>query len=200
MSKTTEAAGEDLGPAGPAKHEARDLSRDEIFEVLSNRRRRFAIHHLQQHETETTLGSLVEHVAAWENDRPIEAVSAEERRRVYTSLQQFHLPKMDEKGIVDFDEQTGLVELDEAVEDVDIYLEVTEKHDLPWSVYYLGLAAISSIFVTLSWSGVPPFRHIPNAGWVVFLLTTLALFALAHIVLTRRMRVGGDGKPPEMKS
>lgn len=199
MSKTTDTADEDLGSVAPAESETRDLSRDEIFETLSNRRRRFVIHYLQQHGSETTLGNLVDHVAAWENDQSAEAVTAEERRRVYTSLQQFHLPKMDEKGIVDFDEQTGLIELDEAIESVDIYLEVTEKYDLPWSVYYFGLAAISSILVTLSWVGVAPFHSIPNAGWVVFLLTTLGLFSVAHIAFTRRMRVGTDDKPPEIE-
>lgn len=197
MSQTAASDNDRLDPGGLPEPDHPELTRDEIFEMLSNRRRRYAIHLLQQSETERTLSNVAEHVAAWENEESVDEVSAKERKRVYTSLQQFHLPKMDEKGVVDFDSHAGVVKLDDAFEDMDIYMEVTEEYDFPWSVYYLGLASVSTVFVALSWAGVPPFARIPNAGWVVFILTTLGLFTLAHTALTRRMRLGRKGTPPE---
>ena len=199
MSKAAQGAGEAEAtqPTTPSLEDD-SLSRDEIFEVLSNRRRRYALHSLQQdQDNRAELGEMSKQIAAWETNQSHANVSPQERKRVYTSLQQFHLPKMDEKGIVRFDTGDGVVELDEAAEDLDIYLEVTDGYDLPWSAYYLGLAGISAVLVALSWAGIAPFASIPNEGWVVFVITTLTLFAAAHTVVTHFMRLGCDGEPPE---
>lgn len=200
MSKP--AAGTGGGGAGPdvPSGNVRDLTCDEVFETLSNQRRRYTIHYLQQRDDGTSLRSVAEQVAAWETGQAVEELSADERKRVYTSLQQFHLPKMDEKQVVNFDDRAGVVELGEAAKEVDVYMEVTGEHDVPWSLFYLGLAGIGAALVVLSWAGVAPFAGISNAGWVAFLLTALTLSALAHTVLTRRMRLGRDGPPPELRN
>ena len=187
-------------PASPSEPTGPALSRDEIFEILSNRRRRYVLHCLKQRDSEVALREMSEQVAAWETDKPVSELETAERKRVYTSLQQCHLPRMDEKGIVEFEQDGGVVELGEAAEDVDVYIEVTEAYDLPWSFYYLGLASIGTVLVTLSWLGFAPFAAVPNAGWVAFLLTTLTLSAVAHTALTREMRLGRDGDPPESRS
>ncbi len=190
-SGNTETAAPDIGED--------TLSREEIFETLSNRRRRYALHCLRQHnESPIALGDLSEQVAAWETEQEIEEVSCTERKRVYTSLQQFHLPKLDEKEIISFDPCECVVELDEAATDVDIYLEVTNRYDVPWSMYYLGLAGVSILCVGLSWVGIAPFAKITYQGWIAFILTALLLFALAHTVVTHFMRLGREGKPPEL--
>jgi hypothetical protein len=126
-------------------------------------------------------------------------VDGQARRRVYTSLQQFHLPKLDEKGVVEFDTDAGEVALGEAADDIDIYLEITEGRDLPWSAYYLGLAGVSALLVGLSWVGIPPFASVPDQGWLVFSVVTLSIFALAHTIVTRRMRLGSGSSPPELR-
>lgn len=172
------------------------LAREEVFEVLSNRRRRYALHWLRQHDR-AAIGELSERVAAWETDQAVESLTADERKRVYTSLQQFHLPKMDEKGIVEFDERAGVVELGDDASEVDIYLEVTDRYDVPWSLYYLGLTGVGTALAALSWAGVPPLGGVSDAGLVAFVLTALGLSALAHTAITRQMRLGREGPPPE---
>jgi len=164
--------------------------------MLSNRRRRYALHWLRQHDR-AAIGELSERVAAWETDQPVESLTADERKRVYTSLQQFHLPKMDEKGIVEFDERAGVVELGDDASEVDIYLEVTDRYDVPWSLYYLGLTGVGTALAALSWAGVGPFGGVSDAGLVAFVLTALGLSALAHTAITRKMRLGREGPPPE---
>jgi hypothetical protein len=106
---------------------------------------------------------------------------------------------MDEKGFVEFDTEANVVELGDAAEDLDIYLEVTDEYDLPWSAYYQGLAGISAVLVALSWASVFPFVAISNQGWVAFVIISLTMFALAHTVVTHFMRLGRDGKPPRLK-
>jgi hypothetical protein len=174
------------------------LSRDETFEMLSNRRRRFIIHYLQDRAEPVSLSDLAEQVAAWENDVDIARISASERKTVYTSLQQFHLPKMDETGVVEFDQRAGEVTLTDAARGLDLYLEVVDRYDIPWSFYYLGFSAVGTVLVALSWLQVPPFDVIPYAGWTVFLLASLFVSSLSHYVLTRRMRLGQGESPPEV--
>jgi DNA-binding transcriptional ArsR family regulator len=198
MSKATRRSGEN-GPAAPDIEE-KSLSEDEIFEVLSNRRRRYTLHALHQHnDNRAALSTVSREVAACETDKRVPEVDGQERKRVYTSLQQFHLPKMEEKGVVEFDDNEGVIELGDAAEDLDIYLEVTEGRDPPWSVYYLGLAGICAALVVLSQAGVAPLASVPNSAWIAFVLTTLTAFALTHTVLTRNMRLGSEGVPPEKK-
>lgn len=175
-----------------------ELSRDDAFEMLSNRRRRFILHYLQDEDAVATLSDLAEQVAAWENETDIASISASERKTVYTSLQQFHLPKMDETGIIEFDQRAGEVSITDAAQDLDIYLEVVDTYDIPWSFYYIGFSAIGTILVTFSWLDVAPFAAIPYVGWTVFLLAALLVSSVSHYALTRRNRLGTGESPPEV--
>lgn len=181
----------------PEPNEA-SVSRDEAFEMLSNRRRRFILHYLQDTDDSVPLSDLAEQVAAWENETEIDHISASERKTVYTSLQQFHLPKMDETGIVEFDRRAGEIRLTDAAQGLDIYLEVVDQYDIPWSFYYIGFSAIGTVLVTLSWLDVAPFSSVPYVGWTVFLLAALLVSSLSHYALSRRMRLGSGGAPPEV--
>jgi hypothetical protein len=73
-------------------------SRDDVFTVLGNGRRRNVIRALQRADGTVEISDLAEQVAAWENDIPLNRVTYDQRKRTYTALQQFHLPKMDEAG------------------------------------------------------------------------------------------------------
>jgi DNA-binding transcriptional ArsR family regulator len=157
-----------------------DLSRDEIFEILSNKRRRLTIHYLHQNGERADLGTLAEHIAAKENDVPIDSVSYNERKCVYTSLQQFHLPKLDDRGVVDFDRSEGVVELDSIAEDIDVYLEVVEGRDIPWSHYYLVLAIVNLAVLAAAYVGAGSLPAVPWADWGIFVAVTFLVSAIAH--------------------
>lgn len=182
----------------PEPERETDLSRDDAFEMLSNRRRRYTLHYLQDEQTDVTLSDLAEQVAAWENNSTVQEISASERKTVYTSLQQFHLPKMDETGVVDFDSRAGEVTLTDAAAELDIYLEVVDRYDIPWSSYYLGFTLFGTALVSLSWLELGPFAAVPFVGWTVFLLGVFLVSSVSHFLLSRRMRLGVDEQPPEV--
>ena len=79
------------------------LSRDVAFEILTNPRRRYTMAYLRSQDEPVPIGELAEVVAAWERDTSVELVSSKERKSVYTSLYQTHLPKMADAGVVDYD-------------------------------------------------------------------------------------------------
>ncbi|WP_458204681.1 DUF7344 domain-containing protein [Haladaptatus sp. NG-SE-30] len=77
---------------------------DDIFELLSERRRRFAIHHLSEiPDGVATLSDLVEQVVAWETETSPNDVPDDYRRRVEASLHHTHLPKLADANIIDYD-------------------------------------------------------------------------------------------------
>jgi DNA-binding transcriptional ArsR family regulator len=171
------------------------VSRDKLFELLSNRRRRYALHHLTQADGSVELGDLARQVAAWENGTDAETVSSTERKSVYTSLQQFHLPKLAEKGLVEFDDREGRVELGPVVEDRDIYMEVVESGSVPWSQYYLAVAGVQAVVLAaVPLAGLSQF----SAG--AFCVIALAVSALAHTYYTKKeMRLGTSESPPDLE-
>ena len=61
--------------------------------------------------TAPTPDELAERVAAEENGVPREELSSAQRKRVYVSLYQTHVPKMEDAGLVDYDQETSMVSL-----------------------------------------------------------------------------------------
>jgi hypothetical protein len=169
-----------------------------MFEMLSNQRRRFVLHYLQQQDERAELGPLAEQVAAWENGISLAEVSSDERKSAYTSLQQFHLPKMDEEGLVHFDGRAKTIELAEPAAEANIYLELVDEYDIRWSFYYIGLAVTGGVLLALAVAGVMPFAAVPGTGWAVFVIAALGVSAIVHTYVTRGMRLGDDGPPPEV--
>ena len=91
--------------------EAQALTLDDIFHLLQNSRRRDTIEYLRAHSDQEAfeMREMATQVAAWENDKPIEEITSTERQRVYISLYQSHLPKLDEEGIIDYNQSRGIV-------------------------------------------------------------------------------------------
>lgn len=135
---------EDSTDEEPADDEQTELSRDEVFGILSNPRRRAAIHHLNDHPDELVqLRDLAEQLAAWENDVERNAVTYKQRKRVYTSLYQSHLPKMDDLGIVHFDKHRGTVEATQWTLALHEYLDgLEETADRRWATVAFGAVGV----------------------------------------------------------
>jgi len=166
-----------------------ELTADTVFKTLSNPRRRYVLEHLSEVDGETTLRELSEQVAAWENDKTIEEIDRKERRRVYTALQQTHLPKMHEAGIVDYDRDRGDIALTGHAEDLRIYMEILEGNEIPWSEYYLALASVCGAIVTAAWLDVFPVA-IPDLAYAGIVVALFAVSAGVHVVVMRRRRIG----------
>ena len=177
-----------------------EITYDDCFDLLSNHRRRYTLHYLERNDKQAQLGELSEQIAAWENEISQDEVSYDERKRVYTSLQQVHLPRMDEMGVVIFDDREGVVEVGPRAEELDIYLEVVSGSDISWSTFYLLLAIMNIGVISAVGVGVPGTGSIPTLGWAMFAVTTFLVAALAHLYYTRtEMRIGSSEEPPELQ-
>lgn len=105
-----------------ASNEPVALTKNEIFTILKNPRRRKTLKYLEHNEGEADLSDLAEFLAARENDIEVKALSSKQRKRLYISLYQVHLPKMDDLDVLEFDKHRGTIELTEAGEILFPYL------------------------------------------------------------------------------
>jgi hypothetical protein len=186
--------------SGVSAVEAGDESTlDDVYSLLSNRRRRFVIHRLLQTGDTCSLRDLSRMVAAWEYEKEPREVSATERHRVYNGLQQLHLPKLDRAGLVEYDADRGVVRPTTELAEMRLYLEVVPRSEIPWSTYYLLLSLFAALFSTVSWVGVGPFARVPIAVATAIVVTFFTVSALVHTRYTRRQRMGSDGLPPERR-
>jgi hypothetical protein len=176
--------GEDDPPAGSRTD---PLSKDVLFDLLSNWRRREALRYLEANGGEADLGDVAEYVAAKENDTVVEALSSRQRKRVYIGLYQSHLPKMDDAGVVDFEKRRGTVELRPRVRQLDPYLEGSvgsAAPDADRQTRHLLLAGVVAVCVTAGLLGIPPFSSVPPAGWAA-----LSALSILVVVESHRRRV-----------
>ena len=169
--------------------ESEPLSTDEIFALLSNGRRRHVLQFLSENGGEIKLRELATIIAAEENDlEPVE-VNYTQRKRLYTSLYQSHLPRMERSGVVEYDRNSGLVTLGPAAEGFDAYLEVVGKNEFTWSEFYLGLTGLFAAVTLAFATGTPPFVSIGPTALLTVLTLILFVSAVAHIQYTRDRRL-----------
>jgi len=150
-----------------------ELSQDTVFDVLSSARRRDTITILREEETPIELTTLAEIVAARENDTTVEELSSQDRKRVYVSLYQTHIPKLVDVGIVEHDQDSGEVWLTPKASVIEQYLQNPER-SRAWHRYYLALAVVGGLlFLAVSF------------GFLEFLTGAMLgqLLVLAFVVL-----------------
>lgn len=83
---------------------------DAVFDLLRNRRRRDVLQCVRAASGPVDIGTLAIRIAARECGKEPDEVTSTERKRVYISLYQCHLSKMDELDAVEYDERSGTVE------------------------------------------------------------------------------------------
>lgn len=160
-----------------------ELSRDDLFSMLRNERRREVIHYLRNHEEPVDLRDLSEHIAAMENDCEPDEVTYKQRKRVQTALYQMHLPKLAEQEIVAYDRRAGRVELAPGAETCLPYLEAN-RSPTPrrWWRWYLAAAVAVAVPIGLAALGVPPFVSVSGLAYAVVACVAFVALSVAQVV------------------
>jgi DNA-binding transcriptional ArsR family regulator len=94
-----------------------DVNTDDLFDVLSNPRRRYILSHLQASKTPMALADLTDAVVRWETGEEPTAVQAV-REQVYISLYHWHLPKLADAGLISFNRDRKLAGIHETADDL----------------------------------------------------------------------------------
>jgi len=157
------------------------LSQDVVFELLSSPRRRYILYHLRQTDGPVELTTLAEQVAAWENETDVDNITEQERKRVYVSLYQTHIPRLDEAGVIEYDSDSGMVSLASQAREIDNYLDSTEE-TFSWQWGYLLLALVSGAVLALTVTGAGFFDDFSESLVSVAILVAFTVTAISHTV------------------
>jgi hypothetical protein len=170
------------------------LSQEEIFEILSNTRRRYVLQYIKQRPDTDTFGlrEIVSQVAAWENDKPVETVETNERKTVYTSLMQTHLPRLDEFGVISYDRQRSEITATDSLERVQVYMEYVPEEDISWGQYYFLLSGICGLIATGAWTGLPLLDSADGLPLAGLFIVVFAVSSVVHLYKSRQNQLGSE--------
>lgn len=182
-----------------AADERRDFpSTDELYDVFANRRRRYAIHYLKQEDGPVDFGELAQQIAAWERGKARREVTSNERKYAYSALQQRHLPKMHDVGLVEYDKRAGSVEPTPVLDEIDVYAEVVGRGNVPWGVYFPALSGLHTVLLALVGFDVAPLTAFSDFEWALLFVSSFLASSLVLLYDTKRMRLGNSTEPPEV--
>ena len=174
-----------------------ELSRGQVFEVLQSMRRRYAVHYLRRENCRVDFSDVTDHVAAWEyNTSPTDLLS-EQRKRVYISLYQTHIPALADAGIIDYDPESGKIRPTSRIRVFDDYLNMFTRPMLPWDRYYRGLALGSVLLFTGIWIHFYPVAVLSWFVAILGVLTAFGILSATHYWYTQH-RI--PDAPPELHS
>ncbi|MFU1783406.1 hypothetical protein ACM16X_18750 [Haloarcula japonica] len=169
----------------PMVEEEPELSRDQMFDILSSSRRRYTLYYLRQQKEPVQLTDLAEELAAWENDTTVEELSSQARKRVYVSLYQTHAPKLQEAGLITYDADTGEIALREDAPEVEPFISNGDG-DSKWYQYYGAVALLNAILLLAAIVGVPPLSAISPLVIGLIVISSFLVLSIAHAVSRRR--------------
>jgi hypothetical protein len=172
------------------------LSKGEIFDVLQNQRRRYVLQYLKRYEGPVDLSELAVQIAAWEYHTPVEEVTNDQKKRVYTTLQQTHLSKLEQAGIIQYDDDEQVIRGTPYTEELSVYLEIVPGSEFPWREYYLSLGAISCAIVAALWAGLYPITLLSGLEWATVIAVAFTLSAAYHTYSGADMSLD-DEFPPD---
>lgn len=139
------------------------------------------------------MADLAEQVAAWEHDTTVAGLSSKQRQRVYIPLYQTHLPKLDEAGLIEYDQRRGDIVPKEQLHQVTPYLPpedgVTEERELPAgegaddpngsTAYFGGMSVVGTGLVAAAWTGLVALPGIA-VGTIVTVMFAVATFGIGR--------------------
>ena len=132
------------------------LNANDVIEILSNERRRLLWRYLRQECPEGDLSDASRQIAAWENGITVEEVDYDERKSVYTSLHQFHCPKMEDAGLIEFDKRDSVVRA-VSEEPEEFVVEVEPDVNQALSTTVIALCTATGVIIGAWGFGSPVF-------------------------------------------
>lgn len=178
----TELNAEDVPIEQTAEPPDEALPLDVVFDILRNRRRRLVLSAIEERDGSTTLSELAEHIGGIENSKSPHALNAQERKRVYVGLYQCHLPKMDDAGAIEFEQNRGTVERGPHAGVFHTYLDREPEDESRWYRYYGPLAGLG--FLSVGVSAILASSLVP-------VIAAVSLFAILVVTLVHATVAAG---------
>lgn len=154
----------------------------ETLNLLGNDRRLRVVHSLVESDEPTTTKALATRIAEAEAEQG-DVAADDLYKSVYVSLQQTHLPKLADHGIVSYDPDTNTVGPGPRLDEARVYVQPHGQERAPLPPTLVLVAGVGLMAVAGARFGVPVISAVEPAVWAA-----VALLAVLVVVVTRRGR------------
>ena len=136
MTEQRDHPGESGNSSPDARHSAEDrtpddegFDLDDLFKVLADRRRRYALYRLRRADGAVRLPALVRTVLEWETGTDARAVPEQHCQRTYLDFYHNHVPMLVDYGLASYDEDDGTVRLEADLGAASEYVRLARTYD-----------------------------------------------------------------------
>jgi DNA-binding transcriptional ArsR family regulator len=189
-------------PAADEEQESDAIPKDELFHILQNERRRRVLQYVVNRDGPFEMRAIAEQVAAWEHDTTVRQLTSDERQRVYIALYQSHLSKLDDAGLIEYQQSRGIVEVTDRIDVVKPHIDGTDEAEaadepvgatgpVPFvsaeetasagTQYYAGAALLSLALTGAVWTNVLPSPLLGQVGLTLVVIGIFTATAAAHL-------------------
>ncbi len=152
------------------------LAESEVFHILGNDRRRAIVQLLAQEPGQVGVSDIATEIAASESDTT--PVPNNLYKSVYVSLQQTHLPQLEEDGIIEYDSDAKTIAPGPNFQTVLGYID-GHGSDRSWILqFHLGLCVLGLVIIALAGVDLPVLSGIDPELWSVLVLLLVAASSL----------------------
>lgn len=170
-------------------------SRDTLFEVLSNSRRRYILSRIRAADEPIELSEIAREIGARESQIPPAELGQTAKKRVYVSLYQTHVPKLEAVGLVEYDDETKTVSVTERTGEIDRVLgRVPPAYR--WHRVNGALSVLSGTVVTGSAFDVAVLGTVPPLELGLGVVGLIVVATAAQVLDRTRREVA---RPPELR-
>jgi len=166
--------------------------RDVMFDLLGNARRRRTLRHLIE-QPRISITDLSARIAAWENDTTVDSVSSRQRKQVYSSLYQTHVPRLDDHGLARYDADDRVVELTGDAAYLRRFLDATDaprpRDTHRWSRYFLFTAVVGAAVIAGHWLGTAPATRIATEDLYGLLTVTFMMLSVSFVMAVEGRKI-----------
>jgi hypothetical protein len=150
------------------------LSKNEIFELLQNDRRRHMLQILHKRGSQS-IHSIIDEIIRLEGR---DESDSNFRKSVFNSILQNHIPMMMNLNVISYEKDAEMVKLLPLAKEFNAYIEITKKGDIPWSTFFLGLGTVFLAGSILIYTRL--IKFVTSFQWVFLMLVVFLIFSLVH--------------------
>lgn len=106
-------------------------SLDDVLDLLSRKRRRYALYYLAQQDSPVPIGEVARQVATWETDPAAVTIPEGKYQEVQIEMYHNHLPHADEMEFIEYDRESRTVNITGSPPEFEVFLTMARVIEQP---------------------------------------------------------------------
>ncbi|WP_049925950.1 DUF7344 domain-containing protein [Halopiger goleimassiliensis] len=156
------------------------LEESEVFHILGNDRRRAIVQLLAEESGQVDVSDVATEIASTESDTT--PVPNNLYKSVYVSLQQTHLPQLEEDAVIEYDSDAKTITPGPNFDDVLTYIDGHGQDRSTVLQLHFGLCLLALVVIALAGLDLPVLSSIDPQLWSVLVLLLVAASSLYQLL------------------